>query len=183
MTRKKEIFKPIEGNKIKMFVCGPTVYDHSHIGHARTYISFDVIARYLKYSGFTVFYLQNITDLDDKILKRAEELGYSPLELARRYEEKYLQDMKVLGVENVNLYARATEHIPEIINQIKILVEKGFAYETDKGVYFDESMFKDFGKLSNRNLEDLNVHRIGLDTSKEESWGFCSMEKEGNKIG
>jgi len=177
MTRKKEIFKPIEGNKIKMFVCGPTVYDHSHIGHARTYISFDVIVRYLKYSGFTVFYLQNITDLDDKILKRAEELGSSPLELARRYEEKYLQDMKVLGVENVNFYARATEHIPEIINQIKILVENGFAYETDKGVYFDESMFKDFGKLSNRVLKELNVHRIGLDTSKRNPGDFALWKK------
>ena len=125
MTRRKEIFKPIEGNRIKLFVCGPTVYNHSHIGHARTYISFDVIARYLKYSGFTVFYIQNITDLDDKILKRAAELGSSPLELARRYEEKYLDDMKILGVENVNFYARATEHIPEIIKQIKILVNKG----------------------------------------------------------
>jgi cysteinyl-tRNA synthetase len=177
MTRRKEIFKPREGNKIKMFVCGPTVYDHSHIGHARTYISFDVIVRYLKYSGFTVFYLQNITDLDDKILKRAEELGSSPLELARRYEEKYLQDMKVLGVENVNFYARATEHIPEIINQIKILVEKGFAYETDKGVYFDESKFKDFGKLSNRNLEELNVHRIGPDTSKRNPGDFALWKK------
>jgi cysteinyl-tRNA synthetase len=177
ITRRKEIFKPREGNKIKLFVCGPTVYDHSHIGHARTYISFDVIARYLKYSGFTVFYLQNITDLDDKILKRAEELGSSPLELARRYEEKYLQDMKVLGVENVNFYARATEHIPEIINQIKILVDKGFAYETDKGVYFDESKFKDFGKLSNRNLEDLNVHRIGPDTSKRNQGDFALWKK------
>lgn len=177
MTRRKEIFKPREGNKIKLFVCGPTVYDHSHIGHARTYIFFDVIAKYLKYSGFTVFYLQNITDLDDKILKRAEELGSSPLELARRYEEKYLQDMKVLGVENVNFYARATEHIPEIINQIKILVEKGFAYETDKGVYFDESKFKDFGKLSNRNLEDLNVHRIGPDTSKRNQGDFALWKK------
>ena len=177
MTRRKEIFKPREGNKIKMFVCGPTVYDHSHIGHARTYISFDVIVRYLKYSGFTVFYLQNITDLDDKILKRAEEIGSSPLELARRYEEKYLQDMKVLGVENVNFYARATEHIPEIINQIKILVENGFAYETDKCVYFDESMFKDFGKLSNRVLKELNVHRIGLDTSKRNPGDFALWKK------
>jgi cysteinyl-tRNA synthetase len=177
LTRRKEIFKPKEGNKIRMFVCGPTVYDHSHIGHARTYISFDVIVRYLKYSGFTVFYLQNITDLDDKILKRAEELGSSPLELARRYEEKYLQDMKVLGVENVNFYARATEHIPEIINQIKILVENGFAYETDKGVYFDESMFKDFGKLSNRVLKELNVHRIGLDTSKRNPGDFALWKK------
>jgi cysteinyl-tRNA synthetase len=177
MTRRKEIFKPREGNKIKMFVCGPTVYDHSHIGHARTYISFDVIVRYLKYSGFTVFYLQNITDLDDKILKRAEEIGSSPLELARRYEEKYLQDMKVLGVENVNFYARATEHIPEIINQIKILVKKGFAYETDKGVYFDEAKFKEFGKLSNRNLEELNVHRIGPDTSKRNPGDFALWKK------
>jgi cysteinyl-tRNA synthetase len=181
MTRRKEIFKPIEGNRIKLFVCGPTVYDHSHIGHARTYISFDVIARYLKYSGFTVFYIQNITDLDDKILKRAEELGSSPLELARRYEEKYLHDMKILGVENVNFYARATEHIPEIIKQIEILVKKGYAYETDNGVYFDESKFEDFGKLSNRNLEDLNVHRIGLDSSKRNPGDFALWKKRGNK--
>ena len=181
MTRRKEIFKPIQGNRVKLFVCGPTVYDHSHIGHARTYISFDVIARYLKYSGFTVFYIQNITDLDDKILKRADELGSSPLELARRYEEKYLYDMKILGVENVNLYARATEHIPEIIKQIEILIEKGYAYETDKGVYFDESKFEDFGKLSNRNLEDLNVHRIGPDSSKRNPGDFALWKKRENK--
>ncbi len=183
MTRRKEIFKPIHGNKVKLFVCGPTVYDHSHIGHARTYISFDVIARYMQYSGLTVFYLQNITDLDDKILKRADELGSSPLEFARRYEEKYLHDMKVLGVENVNFYARATEHIPEIIKQIEILVEKGYAYETEKGVYFDESKFEDFGKLSNRNLEDLNVHRIGPDSSKKNPGDFAlwkKREKESN---
>ncbi|MBZ2165356.1 cysteine--tRNA ligase [Methanobacterium spitsbergense] len=181
MTRRKEIFKPIQGNRVKLFVCGPTVYDHSHIGHARTYISFDVIARYLKYSGFTVFYIQNITDLDDKILKRADELGSSPIELARRYEEKYLYDMKILGVENVNLYARATEHIPEIIKQIEILIEKGYAYETDKGVYFDESKFEDFGKLSNRNLEDLNVHRIGPDSSKRNPGDFALWKKRKNK--
>ena len=181
MTRRKEIFKPMQGNRVKLFVCGPTVYDHSHIGHARTYISFDMIARYLKYRGFTVFYIQNITDLDDKILKRAEELGSSPLELARRYEEKYLYDMKILGVENVNFYARATEHIPEIIKQIEILIDKGYAYETDKGVYFDESKFEDFGKLSNRNLEDLNVHRIGPDSSKRNPGDFALWKKRENK--
>ncbi len=181
MTRTKEIFKPIQGNRVKLFVCGPTVYDHSHIGHARTYISFDVIVRYLKYSGFAVFYIQNITDLDDKILKRADELGSSPLELARKYEEKYLHDMKILGVENVNLYARATEHIPEIIKQIEILIKKGYAYETDKGVYFDESKFEDFGKLSNRNLEDLNVHRIGPDSSKRNPGDFALWKKRENK--
>ena len=177
MTRKKEIFKPTNGNRVKLFVCGPTVYDHSHIGHARTYISFDVIARYMKYKGLSVFYIQNITDLDDKILKRAAELGIPALELARRYEEKYLRDMKVLGVENVNLYARATEHIPEIIKQIETLVEKGYAYKTDKGVYFDESKFEDFGKLSNRNLEDLNVHRIGPDSSKRSPGDFALWKK------
>ena len=182
LTRKKEIFKPRQGNRVKLFVCGPTVYDHSHIGHARTYISFDVIVRYLKYCGFTVFYLQNITDLDDKILKRASELGSSPLELARRYEEKYLNDMKVLGVESVTIYARATEHIPEIIKQIKILVEKGYAYETDNGVYFDESRFEDFGKLSNRNLEDLNVHRIGLDSSKKNPGDFALWKKRKREL-
>ncbi|MFY9637976.1 MAG: cysteine--tRNA ligase [Methanobacterium sp.] len=177
MTRRKEIFKPREGNRVKLFVCGPTVYDYSHIGHARTYISFDTIVRYLKYCGFTVFYLQNITDLDDKILKRATELGSSPLELARRYEEKYLHDMKVLGVENVTIYARATEHIPEIIKQIEVLVERGYAYETDNGVYFDELKFEDFGKLSKRNLEDLNVHRIDPDSSKRNPGDFALWKK------
>ncbi|MTK63346.1 MAG: cysteine--tRNA ligase [Methanobacterium sp.] len=177
MTRRKEIFEPIEGNRVKLFVCGPTVYDYSHIGHARTYISFDVIVRYMKYSGYSVFYVQNITDLDDKILKRADELETSPLELARRYEEKYLHDMDLLGVEHVNLYARATEHIPEIIRQIGVLVDKGYAYETDKGVYFDESKFEDFGKLSNRNIEDLNVHRIGPDSSKRNPGDFALWKK------
>ncbi len=177
LTRRKEIFKSRQGNRVKLFVCGPTVYDYSHIGHARTYISFDVIARYMKYSGFTVFYLQNITDLDDKILKRAAELGSSPLELARRYEEKYLHDMKILGVENVTIYARATEHIPEIIKQIEVLVKKDYAYETYTGVYFDESKFEDFGKLSNRNLEDLNVHRIDPDSSKKNHGDFALWKK------
>ena len=181
MTRRKEIFKPRQGNRVKLFVCGPTVYDHSHIGHARTYISFDMIARYMKYTGLTVFYIQNITDLDDKILKKAAELGSSPLELARRYEEKYLHDMKILGVENVNFYARATEHIPEIIKQIQVLFKKGYAYETDKGVYFDESKFDDFGKLSNRNLEDLNVHRIGPDSSKRNPGDFALWKKRNNE--
>jgi len=182
MTRRKEIFEAIEGNKIKLFVCGPTVYDYSHIGHARTYISFDVIVRYLKYKGFSVFYMQNITDLDDKILKRAEELETSPLDLARRYEEKYLHDMEILGVKNVNLYARATEHIPEIIRQIAVLIKKDYAYETDKGVYFDESKFEDFGKLSNRNIDDLNVHRIGPDTSKRNPGDFALWKKRERKF-
>lgn len=181
LTRKKEIFKPMKENRVKLFVCGPTVYDNSHIGHARTYISFDVIARYLKYRGFAVFYLQNITDIDDKIIKRAVETGENTLKLARKFEKKYIEDMKTLGVENVNLYARATEHLPEIIKQIETLLSKGFAYETDSGVYFDESKFPEFGKLSNRNIEDLNVHRVNPDTTKRNPGDFALWKKKDKK--
>lgn len=177
MTREKEEFKPIHENRIKMFVCGPTVYDESHIGHGRTYISFDVIARYLKYKGYSVFYLQNITDIDDKIIKRASELGVEPLALAKKYEALYFKDMEMLGVTNVNFYARAMEHLDEIIKQINTLIDKGFAYETPTGVYFDESKFEDFGKLSNRNIEELNVHRINPDPTKRHPGDFALWKK------
>ena len=161
----KEPFEPIHKDRINLFVCGPTVYDDSHIGHARTYIAFDVVARYLKYKGLSVFYLQNITDVDDKIIQRAAEMQVSPIMLARKFEARYLEDMRALGVTNVNYYARATEHIPEIIDQIKRLVEKGYAYETETGVYFDESRFEDFGKLSHQTAEDLEktLITVGLD--------------------
>jgi len=177
MTRKKEELKPMNKNRIKMFVCGPTVYDKSHIGHGRTYIAFDVIARYLKYKGYSVFYLQNITDIDDKIIKRAGELGVEPLSLAKKFEELYLHDMELLGVTNVNYYARAMEHLTEIINQIQTLLDKEFAYETPTGVYFDESKLEDFGKLSNRNIEDLNIHRVNPDTTKRNPGDFALWKK------
>lgn len=177
MTRKKEELEPMHENRIKLFVCGPTVYDNSHIGHARTYISFDVIVRYLKYRGFSVFYLQNITDIDDKIIKRASQLDVEPVELARKFEKRYLEDMQALGVENVNFYARATEHLPEIIAQIETLLLEGFAYETENGVYFDESKFPEFGKLSRRNIEDLNVHRVNLDSTKKNPGDFALWKR------
>ncbi|MBP1945270.1 cysteine--tRNA ligase [Methanobacterium petrolearium] len=181
LTRKKEKFKPMNENRVNLFVCGPTVYDNAHIGHARTYISFDVISRYLKYKGFSVFYLQNITDIDNKIIKRAAETGEDPIKLARKFEKKYIEDMKTLGVENVNLYARATEHLPEIISQIETLLSKGFAYETESGVYFDESQFPEFGKLSNRNIEDLNVHRVNPDSTKRNPGDFALWKKKDEK--
>lgn len=181
MTRKKEELRPMNKNRIKMFVCGPTVYDESHIGHGRTYIAFDVIARYLKYKGYSVFYLENITDIDDKIIKRASELGVEPLELAKKYESLYFKDMELLGVTNVNYYARAMEHLTEIINQIQTLVDKGFAYETSTGVYFDESKLEDFGKLSNRNLDDLNIHRVNLDSTKRNPGDFALWKKRDEK--
>jgi cysteinyl-tRNA synthetase len=177
MTGDKENFQPIHDNRVNLFVCGPTVYDDSHIGHARTYIAFDVVARYLKYKGFSVFYLQNITDVDDKIIQRAAELGVSPRSLARRFEQRYWEDMRSLGVTNVNYYARATEHIPEIIGQIERLMEKGFAYETETGVYFDESRFVDFGKLSHQTAEDVEKHRIEPDPTKRNPGDFSLWKK------
>jgi cysteinyl-tRNA synthetase len=183
MTGDKENFQPIHDNRVNLFVCGPTVYDDSHIGHARTYIAFDVVACYLKYKGFSVFYLQNITDVDDKIIQRAAELGVSPRSLARRFEQRYWEDMRSLGVTNVNYYARATEHLPEIINQIERLMEKGFAYETETGVYFDESRFVDFGKLSHQTAEDVEKHRIEPDPTKRNPGDFLPMEEAAKRNG
>ncbi|MDD6285764.1 MAG: cysteine--tRNA ligase [Methanobacteriaceae archaeon] len=178
MTREKEELK-VKNNKIKLFVCGPTVYDYSHIGHARTYISFDVIVRYLKHEGYSVFYLQNITDIDDKIIKRAKERGEDPLELSHRFEKEYLNDMKRLNVNNVNFYARATEHMDEIINQVQTLIDKGYAYDTESGVYFDVSAYEDFGKLSNRNLDDLQDNaRVQTDSNKRDPKDFALWKKQ-----
>jgi cysteinyl-tRNA synthetase len=177
MSGNKENLQPIHNNRINLFVCGPTVYDDSHIGHARTYIAFDVVARYLKYKGFSVFYLQNITDVDDKIIQRAAKTGASPRLLARKFEQRYLEDMRALDVTNVSYYARATEHVPEIIGQIERLIEKGFAYETETGIYFDESRFQDFGKLSHQSAEDLKKHRIEPDPSKRNPGDFSLWKK------
>ncbi|MDD4652381.1 MAG: cysteine--tRNA ligase [Methanothrix sp.] len=177
MTGKKEIFQPIHNNRINLFVCGPTVYDDSHIGHARTYIAFDVVARYLKHKGFSVFYLQNITDVDDKIIERAEKTHTSPRSLSKKFEQRYLEDMRALGVINVSYYARATEHLPQIIDQIGRLIQKGFAYETQTGVYFNESRFEGFGKLSHQSAEDLAKHRIEPDPTKINPGDFSLWKK------
>jgi len=175
LTRKKEIFKPRKGKKVNMFVCGPTVYDYAHIGHARTYIAFDVIVKYLRKKGYDVFYLQNITDVDDKIINRAKEEGISWKELARRFEREYKKDAKSLGVDSVSKYARATEHIKEIISQVERLLKKGFAYQIEDGIYYDISKFKDYGKLSGRTAlqaEDA-VSRIDESKKKKNKGDFC----------
>jgi cysteinyl-tRNA synthetase len=155
LTRKKEELHPMEDKKIKMFVCGPTVYDYIHIGNAKSYIGFDVIARYLRYRGYDVFYLQNITDIEDRMIKRANELGIQVKELANKYEEKYYEDMKALNVSSVDKYEKATDYIPQIIEQIQVLAEKGYAYEIDDGVYFDVSKFEEYGKLAHKNLDNI----------------------------
>jgi cysteinyl-tRNA synthetase len=177
MSREKEELV-IDNNVIKLFVCGPTVYDYSHIGHARTYISFDVIVRYLKHKGYSVFYLQNITDIDDKIINRAKEKNVDPLELSHKFEEEYLKDMELLNVTNVNFYARATEHMQAIINQIQTLMDKGYAYDTPTGVYFDVSKFEGFAKLSNRKLDDLQNVRIAVDSTKKDPKDFALWKKQ-----
>ena len=151
LTRKKEAFKPIKGNKVNLFVCGITPYDYAHIGHAKTYVQFDVIVKYLRYRGYGIFYLQNVTDMDDKIIQRAKEKDIDPIALARDFEKEYHKDMGALGVNSIDKFARATEHINEIQKQVKTLMDKGYAYTLENdGVYFDLSKDKDYGKLSGR---------------------------------
>ncbi|MDI6916674.1 MAG: cysteine--tRNA ligase [Thermoplasmatales archaeon] len=179
LTKQKEEFVPIHGNRVNMFVCGPTVYDYSHLGHARTYIVFDVIARYLRYRGYSVFYLMNITDVDDKMIKRANETGLSVKGLADRFTDAFHEDMKRLNVMSVNLYAKATEHVDEIISQIKTLIEKGFAYDVDGDVYFEVRKFKDFGKLSKQALDELKAGaRIEVDEKKRRPEDFALWKKQ-----
>ncbi|WP_292881677.1 cysteine--tRNA ligase [Methanobrevibacter sp. UBA188] len=171
LTRSKEDFVTINKNRVNLFVCGPTVYDDAHIGHGRTYISFDTIKRYLEYSGYAVFYIQNITDIDDKIINRSKESGIPAHELARKFERRYIED------NGVNLFARATDHVDEILDQIQRLIDKGFAYETEDGVYFEIEKFPEFGKLSNRNIEELESHRDLADTTKKNPQDFALWKK------
>ena len=175
LTRRKEIFRPFKTRCVRMFVCGITPYDFAHIGHARTYIVFDMIVKYLKEKGYDVFYLQNITDVDDKIINRAKERKITPKKLARDFEREYLKDMRGLRIDSVTKYARATEHIEKIISQVKRLFKKGYAYQIKDGVYYDISKFKEYGKLSRRTIlqaEDA-VSRIDESKEKRNKGDFC----------
>jgi len=183
LTRKKGVFRPLYNKNVKIFVCGITNYDHAHIGHAKTYIQFDIIVKYLRYRKFKVFYLQNITDIDDKILKRAKEVKKLPIELAHEYEKSFYEDMKSLKVDSVNKYARATDNIIEIVSQVLRLIKLGYAYKISDGYYFDLSKFKDYGKLSGRTTleaED-SVSRIDDSREKRNKGDFClwKFAKEG----
>lgn len=181
-----QIFDTLSGEKktleispekeLKFFVCGQTVYDHAHLGSARTYIAFDIIVRYLRSLGQKVNYLQNITDIDDKIIDRAKQEKIMPQELAKKFEREYLRDMASLGVDQVTQYARATDHISEIIKQIESLKEKGNAYEIPSdGIYFDLSTFPDYGKLSHRTVlqaED-SISRVDESVHKRNKGDFA----------
>ena len=175
LSRKKEKFAPLKKGNVNIFVCGPTVYDFSHVGHAKTYVQFDVIVKYLRYLGYKVFYLQNITDIDDKIIKRANETGTDWKELSEKYKKEYFKDMENLGVNSVTNYASATDYIAEIVSQVKRLIEKGFAYKTSDGYYFDLKKDEEYGKLARRTSiegEDA-VSRIDENEEKINSGDFC----------
>ncbi|MBI2068595.1 MAG: cysteine--tRNA ligase [Candidatus Yanofskybacteria bacterium] len=178
ITRTKEELVPRNNKKIQMFVCGPTVYDYVHIGNARTFVFFDVVAKYLRYRGYEVDYIQNITDIDNKIIERAQKENADPLEYAKKYTEIFKQDMEALGVTSPE-YKNATDHIPEVITQVKTLLDKGNAYVIEgDGIYFDLSTFPDYGKLSGRtaSMADDAVSRID-DSDKKRNRGDFALWK------
>ncbi|MCI4434347.1 MAG: cysteine--tRNA ligase [Thermoplasmata archaeon] len=178
LSREKKEFIPLEGRRVKLFVCGPTVYDYSHIGHARTYVFFDTMASYLRYRGYHVFYLQNITDIDDKIINRGRNEGRDPLDISMEYTIRYFEDMASLRIDSVNIYAPATYYMDRIIDQILRLEKMGFAYETEDGVYFNVLMFKDYGKLSHQSLDTIRAGaRVEVNENKRHPADFALWKK------
>jgi cysteinyl-tRNA synthetase len=160
-----------------MFVCGPTVYDYVHLGHARTYLAFDLIVRYLKFLGYRVNYLMNITDVAERVVQRAERLKRDPLDLAHEYEAAFLEDIVGLGIRDVDRYERASDSIPKMIAQVSGLIEKGVAYESDTGVYFEVKKFPRFGQLSGQSYEELGLRRLELCSSKRNPEDFSLWRK------
>jgi len=180
LTGNKDRFQPLHEDKINFFVCGPTVYDYPHLGHAKTYTQFDFIVKYLRSLGYDVFYLQNITDIDDKIIQRSKEREQNWDQLARNFEAVYIEDMTALGNTAVTRYARASEFIPEIVSQVERLLEQGTAYRTSDGIYYDLTAFPDYGKLSGRRelREEDAVSRID-ESSEKKNWNdFCLWKAE-----
>ena len=155
LTRRKEEFVPINEGKVGIYVCGPTVYDYIHIGNARPMIVFDTLRRYSEYKGYDVNYVSNFTDVDDKIIKRANEEGVDASVISERYIAEVKKDMAALNVREATTHPKATEEIPDMIEMVKTLIEKGYAYEVNGTVYFRTRKFKDYGKLSKKNIDDL----------------------------
>ena len=174
LTDRKEPFQPLHDKKVGMYVCGVTVYDRCHIGHARSLVVFDTLYRYLRYKGFEVTYVRNFTDVDDKIIKRANERGISTKELSEENIAYFYEDTDPLGILRPTHEPRATEHISEIIRLVKTLEEKGFAYEVDGDVYFSVSKFPEYGKLSKKNIDELQSGaRIAVDERKKDPLDFA----------
>ena len=178
LKSEKEDFIPLKEEEISIYVCGMTVYDDCHIGHARTFLSFDSIVRYLRFRGFKVNYIRNITDVDDKILKRSEELNIEPSELTQKYIEEMDNDFESLSMITPDLEPRATENIDTIINLISKLIEKGNAYVTDSDVFFDTASYLEYGKLSNRKIEELiSGSRVEVDPEKKNKTDFVLWKR------
>jgi cysteinyl-tRNA synthetase len=174
LTCKKEELIPVYPGEARLYVCGVTVYDLAHIGHARSALVFDVIRRYLRFKGYRVRFVKNFTDVDDKIIKRAHEEGVAPRELAERYVEEYRKDMAALGVEPADVEPKATEHISQMVRLIERLLAKGFAYRVDGDIYFEVRRFRGYGQLSGKNLEDLRAGaRVEVDERKRDPLDFA----------
>jgi len=179
-------FIPLDDDRVKMYVCGPTVYDSPHLGHARCYITWDMVYKYLKFRGYDVTYVRNITDVDDKIINKAKELNTTTDEIAKKYYAEFEQAMAELNVAKPDIEPKATENIPEMINIIKILEDKGFAYSVDGDVYFDVCRFNKYGRLSHQNIEDLKAGaRVEASDIKKNPVDFALWKavKDENEIG
>ena len=182
LTKSKEEFIPINPGEVRMYVCGPTVYNYFHIGNGRTFIVFDTVRRYLEWRGYRVKFVQNFTDIDDKMINRANQEGISVKELGDKFIAEYYKDADNLNIERATVNPRATEYMEDIINFVSDLVDKGYAYEINGDVYYDTSKFKGYGKLSGQNLEDLQAGaRISVDERKRSPMDFAvwKSKKEG----
>ena len=178
LTRQLEEFVPLHEGKVLMYSCGPTVYDYFHIGNARTFLVSDIVRRYLEYKGYTVTLVQNLTDIDDKIINRANEQGIDTSELAQKYVDAYFEDSNKLGIRAADVHPRATEHISEIVSLIQTLIDKRAAYEIDGDVYYRVNHFAEYGKLSHRKPEDLLAGaRVEVDERKEDPRDFDLWKK------
>ncbi|MHA1357837.1 MAG: cysteine--tRNA ligase [Candidatus Helarchaeota archaeon] len=181
ITGKKEEFTPFQPGVVRIYVCGPTVYDFSHVGHARSIISFDVIRRYLEWKGFRTIYIQNFTDIDDKMINRAKQEGITIYELAERFIKQYFEDFDALNVKRATFYPRATEHIEDMIRFIQKLIENEFAYVSEGNVYFSVEKFKNYGKLSHKKLNKREESQEGEAAGKKNANDFAlwKRKKEG----
>jgi cysteinyl-tRNA synthetase len=188
LSRRQEAFEPLEKGKVGMYVCGPTVYGHAHLGHAKSYVSFDILARYLRYLGYNVTYVQNITDVghltddadegEDKIAKKAKAEKKHPMAVAEFYTRSYFEDMDKLNCVRPDISPRASGHITEQIELVKTLLDKGYAYEVNGSVYFDVSKFKDYGKLSGRNVDEMiSGARVDISPEKKNPVDFALWKK------
>ena len=185
LTNRKEEFVPIEPGKVKMYVCGPTVYNFFHIGNARPFVVFDTLRRYFKFRGYDVKFVQNFTDVDDKIINRAKEEGITAPEVSEKYIKEYFNDAEALNVLKSDVHPKVSEHIPEIIAFVQTLIDKGYAYEADGDVYYSTRKFPEYGKLSGQNIDDLESGaRIAIGEVKEDPLDFAlwKARKEESEI-